>query len=367
MAEPAASAAAPRVGFVGRIPVRNLWLLMLYASELFQAQGRKLVAEEKDLEDTPDLVAEILAHAVEHRLRRSLSLGYQPMAAELGRVRGRIDLLRTERTQSMRQGRVHCRFEDLTVDTPRNRLARAALASMARIVGRAKLRHRCARLERALAAMGVKSDASVRRLLALARPGRHEAQDRTMLAAARLAIQLALPTEETGASSLPAPSRDEVWARILFEKAVAGFYAVVLGAPEWRVDAQRTLEWPVESRSAGIDRLLPAMRADIVIDDLRARRRTVVDTKFTTVVTRGWHREESLKSAHIYQLYAYLRSQEGGPEALAARASGLLLYPAVGADVDERVVIQGHEIRFATIDLAATAKSIRQGLLAMVE
>ena len=108
-------------GHVGRIPVRNLWLLMLYASDLFRQIGRKKVSVEDNPDDIPDLVAEILAHAVEDRLYRNLSSGFRQREAELSRVRGRIDLLTTERHQLLARGKVACRFEELTIDTPRNR------------------------------------------------------------------------------------------------------------------------------------------------------------------------------------------------------------------------------------------------------
>ena len=80
-------------------------------------------------------------------------------------------------------------------------------------------------------------------------------------------------------------------------------------------------------------------------------------------MTRGWYREETLRSGYVYQIYAYLRSQEGNGDPLAENASGLLLHPSVGDMVNEAVVIQNHEIRFATVDLAATAKEIREQLL----
>jgi len=93
----------------------------------------------------------------------------------------------------------------------------------------------------------------------------------------------------------------------------------------------------------------------------------VIDTKFNSVVTRGWHREETLRSGYVYQIYAYLRSQEGNGDPLAETASGLLLHPSVGDMVNEAVVIQNHEIRFATVDLGATAKEIRAQLLQVLE
>lgn len=56
--------------------------------------------------------------------------------------------------------------------------------------------------------------------------------------------------------------------------------------------------------------------------------RIVIGTKFNSVVTRGWYREETLGSRYVYQIYAYLRSQEGNGDPLLTNASGLLLHPS---------------------------------------
>lgn len=50
-----------------------------------------------------------------------------------------------------------------------------------------------------------------------------------------------------------------------------------------------------------------------------------------------------------------------------ANVLGLLLHPSVGDMVDESVVIQGHKIRFATVDLGAEAREIRTQLLQVLE
>ncbi|MCY4111497.1 MAG: 5-methylcytosine-specific restriction endonuclease system specificity protein McrC, partial [Chloroflexi bacterium] len=79
----------------------------------------------------------------------------------------------------------------------------------------------------------------------------------------------------------------------------------------------------------------------------------------------GKYRQSSLRSGHIYQLYAYLRSQERDCDPPSLNARGMLLYPAVDGDVDEEATIQGHRIRFATVDLAGDSPSIRNRLLAL--
>jgi 5-methylcytosine-specific restriction enzyme subunit McrC len=350
-------------GFVGRIPVRNLWLLMLYASDLFRAGGTAKVDVEESPDELPDLLAEMLTRAVETRLHRQLSLGYRPQEEWLSRVRGRIDVLTTERRQLLDRGLVACRYTALTIDTPRNRFVRAALESVARLVKRPAIAHRCRYLAAAMKTRGVSGQAPTRAQMSADRFGRHDSDDQFMVAASKLALDLALPTESAGGNVLAMPDREEAWVRRLFERAVGGLYAVVLGPQGWHVRCGTTLQWQISSKTGGIDDILPAMRTDIVLDHANSGRRIVIDTKFTSIVTAGWYREQSLRSAYLYQMYAYLRSQVGCSDPRADTASGLLLHPSVGQMIDETVVIQGHPIRFATVDLAAKPAEIRAQLL----
>ena len=366
---PSSSAAAGAAGrgYVGRIPVRNLWLLMLYASDLFRMRGRDDLAYEDNPDELPDLVAEILAHAVEARQRRQLSLGYRRRNAVVSRVRGRIDVLETERRQLLSRGRVACSFDELTIDTPRNRFVRAALEKISRLATLGDTAHRCRKLAHQFKTMGVGGLPPSPAEMRSDRFGRHDAGDRFMVAAARLAFELALPTELSGTNVLPLPDREERWVRLLFERAVGGFYEVTLGSRGWRVSTGGWLDWQIDRRTPDIDRILPRMRTDIVLEHGPSHRRIVIDTKFTSILTHGWYRDETLRSGHLFQIYAYLRSQVGRGDRIADRAEGLLLYPSVGGSLDETAVIQGHPIRFSTVDLAASSETIRQQLLNAVK
>jgi 5-methylcytosine-specific restriction enzyme subunit McrC len=283
------------------------------------------------------------------------------------RVRGRIDVLTTERHQLMDRGLVACRFDELTIDTPRNRFVRAALESVSRIVQNKNLACRCRSLANGMKAMGVSGEVPTRAQISTDRFGRNDADDRFMVAAAKLAFDMALPTEASGTNFISLPDREATWVRKLFERAIGGFYDVVLSSHGWRVKCGETLRWQIEKKTPGIDKILPTMKTDIVLDHLASARRIVIDTKFTSIVTKGWYREESLRSGYLYQIYAYLRSQAGQGDRLSDNASGLLLHPAIGEEVDESVVIQGHHIRFATVDLTASAADIRARLLMLCE
>ena len=348
---------------------------MLYASRLYRAlpTERRLAAEDNP-DEIPGLVAEILTRAVERRLRRNLSSEFNRRQDDLTRVRGRIDSLRTERRQLLQQGRIACSFDELTTDTPRNQYVRAALNHLHRMVRGTELKRRCRITASALERAGVgtdglrtaKRDAS-RSLFSV---GRTNAEDRQMLAAAELAFSLRIPTEDTGQARLPAPDRDEYWVRRLFEEAVGGFYDIALAPRGWRVSTGSKLNWQIESPTAGIELLLPGMITDIVLEHPAGAGtptgpRLVIDTKFTSMVSIGQYGKLGLNSGHIYQIYAYLRSQERDVDSLSLTASGMLLHPSVGEEVDEAVTIQGHRIRFATVDLAANSMAIRNRLLSL--
>ncbi|MGI6364081.1 MAG: 5-methylcytosine-specific restriction endonuclease system specificity protein McrC [Bacillota bacterium] len=334
---------------------------------MFRQAGAGRIAVEDSPDDIPDLVAEILAYHVERRIRRNLTYGYHARRGVLCRMRGRVDFLRTERHKLLQRGKIACTFDELTMDTSRNRLVRAALDVLARVVGKNGLARRCRSLAASLRRMGVTGERPHRGELSLDRFGSHDVEDRLMVAAAKLAFDLALPTEDAGNVFLSLPHREDRWVRKLFEKGVAGFYSVVLTSQGWQVDTGKMLQWDIEDKTSSIDRLLPSMRTDIILEHRARNIRTIVDTKFTSVVTRGWYREETLSSQHVYQIYSYIRSQERQTDPLSLQASGLLLYPAVGCLVDEAVVVQGHKIRFATVNLGVSAVEIRRQLLAVLD
>ncbi|MCJ2117010.1 5-methylcytosine-specific restriction system specificity protein McrC [Methylobacterium sp. J-001] len=337
-------------------------MLLVYAADLagFLDRADADVDEETEL---PELLATLLATVVERRLRRSLSRGYRMSDATLPRVRGRIDWLATESNALLRRGLVACRFEELTHDTYRNRLVRAALERMAAIVPKPDLSRRCRGLARAMTVQGVGGGRPSRTESSTDQIARHDADDRLMVAVATMALDLLVPAEAAGDVHLTRLDRDERLLRRIFEKAIAGFYRHELGGAHG-VRVQFGLGWHTSAATPGLGSLLPGMQADVVLENEGGR--TVIDTKFTGILTARPYGGDSFKSAHLYQLYSYLRSQAGRGDALANSARGVLLHPSLHRHVDESVTIQGHRIRFATVDLARPGADVRARLLEIV-
>jgi 5-methylcytosine-specific restriction enzyme subunit McrC len=118
----------------------------------------------------------------------------------------------------------------------------------------------------------------------------------------------------------------------------------------------------VQDDAEGLAHYLPRMELDTVLISKDRQQKIVIDTKFTSLLKSGWYRTESLSSAYIYQMYAYLRTQEA--ESLADRyATGILLHPAMDKSRRFSCEMQGHKFIFAAVNLNAPAQDIRAELL----
>ena len=186
-----------------------------------------------------------------------------------------------------------------------------------------------------------------------------------MFAAAKLALELQLLTEQAGIATLPKPFRDPIYLRKLFEHAVAGFYQVNR-PPDWTWAHGRQFNWPCDSSTACIASILPIMKTDIVLENQAGGRRIIIDTKFNQILTSGYYSSNSLRSGYVYQIYSYVRAAEDSGDPLAANATGILLHPSVGVDIMESTVIHGHRLVFATVNLNGSAMSIRNRLQELI-
>ena len=344
------------------IPVRNIWLLFLYASGLAQFRDR-FNAEVEQSPDFKSLLARLLCYATEKRLRRNLSFGYQARRDVLRRVRGRIDILKTVTESLLRKGQVACRFTELTVDTPRNRLVRAALGEMASFQLDDGLANHCRTLSHCLGRIGVGAELPSRAEIVSDQIARHEVDDRLLVSLGNAVFKLILPSEDTGGRSVLAAQREGITLWKLFEKAIGNFFAAELPREDgWTVRTSTQHKWPVAACSRGLGAYLPNMETDIIIENVQSQRRIIVDTKFNEVVTRSQFGALRFKTEHLYQLFAYLRSQESPGDPMSISADGMLLYPSAGLHVDETALIQGHRMRFVTVDLARPSAEVVEQL-----
>jgi 5-methylcytosine-specific restriction enzyme subunit McrC len=351
---------------VGKVPIRNLWHMFLYAWNKLELQPRFNTA----IEDAPKpvvLFASILATCLERRERRGVPRGYVRNAGEISVVRGQIDIVESTRARSFARGRVYCHFDTFSVDTTRNRIIKWTVR---RLVESSDLRNVSddaafdvrRRLLHSLVGMaGIKSVLIRRDAFRHESVGRNDGDDALILAICELLFLASMPTTESGGHRLMMADRDQRLLRIVFELFVWNFLKKRLTPFGWRVEHNKRLEWPARGESCGLRRFMPSMELDVRLTSPSGGRIIIVDTKFKNIVASSQYGSRFV-SSNIYQIFTYVNSQGHFPN---PPNEAVLLYPAIDQNISEFVQLPMMKLRFETIDLRRPWLEIENALLEM--
>jgi len=379
------------------IPIRNLWHMLLYAwNEVPLKSGWML----EDVESAPTLdtlLASVLIRLMQQRLRIGLGHDYINEERTVQGIRGRVRFAETLKHRTLDRGQVVCEFQEYSANSLKNQIIRTTLARLAKVgqfgpfdkpsalraapetsSASAKspgkntqdystrdyskeMQQKLRQLIRNLDGIDFieLTPELIRRQMLI----RNDHDYRLMLAICDLILQRQMPRGPGGRSSsiVPVIDREEVVLYNVYERFVANFYRIHL--KDWDVSAQKRLEWHAKESSER----LPLMVPDLVLQERSTGRIMILDTKFTahSLVENQWGKPV-FDSSHLYQVYAYLKSQEHLSEAHGT-ASGILLYPAVAHRLSEQIKLQGHVIRIESVDLAAPWQEVEGQLLGLIK
>lgn len=344
------------------IPIRNVWHMLVYAWDEVPL-STKVARQDVEAAPTLDaLFAIILMKSIQQRMRVGLGRGYVSETKRLRAVRGRINFASSLKEQTFERGEANCDFQQYSVNEPRNQVLRSMLARLVQVgeLGpnqkeAENLRHRLRWLVRNL--QGVDLINLNPELIRRQAMTQNDQDYRLMLSICELLLLRQMPGQEDGGPLVPGIDREALILHRLYERFVANFYRVHLKG--WDVHPQRRLDWHADVTNEH----LPLMVPDLILQEQATGRVVILDTKFTagSLVENQWGKAV-YDSSHLYQLYAYLRSQE--QVSVGHRgAEGVLLYPVVRARLSERVQLQGHVMRIETLDLGEPWEMIEKRLL----
>lgn len=345
------------------IPVQNIWFLLVYAWNL-AAWGGRFRGSTEQMPTLLGLLASILADACEQLNRHQLGRQFIFEEQSVRGIRGQINIGRSMKSLSLGRGSTYCRYPALSVDTLRNQIIKGTLARLAvdsRLDSGCDSKPISELRQRLVLARRLMENVSARAVRAndfsLLQLGRNDQDYKLPLAICELVARLKMPTTTEGDRYLNALLDDEIRFSSLFEHFVRNFLRMKLKGH--RVESER-LSW-FETRGS---RLMPSMQTDTTVYFTSpSPRRLVIDTKYyrDALASRATY-EDRFRAPHLYQMYAYLRTQTHRGDMFQS-AEGLLLYPLVNRQLDEEIDVQGHLFRVATIDLCKPWQEIEQRLL----
>lgn len=343
------------------IPIRNIWLLILYASEVYKTSEAHFADIEENPDDLYGIILELLCKQLDQSISKGLSRGYIQKNENLTRVRGSIDFLKTESVMLMQRGKVNCSYDELTFNIPRHQYVLMTLQNALFLNEIDKFKGRILQNINILEGLGIKNPQDLTYDLYSDRFGHFDYSEKSLIQTCQLLNELQIPATHKGNYLLPALAEmSEEWLRKLFEKAVYGFYLHNLPCCLWEVSHNKKLKWKFEEEHVSSE-MMPSMEVDIILKNKQTHNAMIIDTKFNEILVRNRFGNEKFRNGYIYQIYTYLRSQEQAGRPIFQR--GVLLHPSVGYEISNKAKIQGYSIEFQTIDLTATAKKIKARLI----
>lgn len=341
------------------IPIQNVYYLLLYAWDALEQIDTEALAAEPETR-VLDLLATVLNHGVDRLLRQGLHRTYLCRRETIPGVRGKLDVSATAKADLLRRARTVCEFDELSHDILHNRIIKATLRNLLRTRGldarlRMPLRATWHRLHE------VAEIPLTYRTFRGVQFHRNNRLYSFLLDVCRLLHECLIPNERTGEFTFRTFLRDEKRMRILFERFIRNFYRRHADGYE-TVDSE-LLEWQDTIVSAQDRPLLPRMRTDVTMR--RIGLVLIIDAKYYRKTLQEYRSHVTVRSAHLYQLYAYLKNvaiKTGGH----SEVEGLLIYPLTMRALELDLRIHGHRIRVNTLDLNQDWPQIHADLLALL-
>ena len=341
---------------MSQIPIENLYYLLSYAWGHFQ-EGDEVDVSAETCPDLSNLLGKVLANGIRRLSRTGFERNYLPHRETTSRLRGRILVAESYRRLTHRKAQVDCLFDDLSGDTPANRILVETSRRLLKIPELTpEVRHEI-RVAHSLLPK-VTAIPVTDGLFSRIQLHRNTRSYRLLLSVCRLIHRGLLPEEHQGESKFRDILRDEITMHRLFERFVLNFSRRHF--PDASIRAMQ-IDW-VGDWDEVAAQVLPRMITDVTVE--WPDRKIILDCKFyrDALVTReGRHR---LHSGHLYQLNAYLQNKANEPG--WENTEGILLYPAVDHHLDVRMTLLGHPLRVVSIDLDRQWQDIEAGLISII-
>jgi 5-methylcytosine-specific restriction enzyme subunit McrC len=342
------------------IPVQNIYHLLTYAWNILEP-GEQVEHATTEAPDLLHLLAKVLRTGLEHLIKRGLHQDYYP-AEELGAVpRGKLLLNRSIREAQLPQARIWCQTDERTPDIALNHLVKSTAQFL---VSHGSLEEPVrAELQQVLRSF------STIRLVPLAHPSlgavrihRHTARYALVVHVCKLIRQRALLTEATGQNLFRDFIREKKAMARLFEKFIINFFTHHLTGKA--TVAARRLNWNLTPASDEAKAHLPKMRTDVIIEF--PSRVVLIECKYyPSVLTTGYYESKRVRSAHLYQLFAYqqhLKTRYSGKQ-----IQSVLLYPVAQDSLMLRYNMDGEPVCISTISLNQHWKQVEADLMNLID
>lgn len=338
------------------IPIKNIYYMLCYAwGYIRQAKTINLSSLKGD--NIYDLLSIVLIQGTQHIYRRGFELGYKNHNDILSGVKGKIDITNTTKRFLTHNGKLHCVFDELTVDVITNQIIKSTLKLLytnENIHNDLKLKiSSVLKFMRPIREIDLNS--KIFRIIQL--NGNNKFY-KFIIAICQLVYTSSFISQEKGRVNFYDFIRDEREMSRIFQEFLYQFMKKeYIG---WSVSRPH-IKWDASSDTDPELKLLPRMESDIIMSN--ADKTIIIDAKhYKNMYTNRYNRAK-FHSNNLYQLMCYLHNYDFQETKQNKNTDGMLIYPMTGDSVNETYTINNYKITLRTLNLNQEWNKIHDELL----
>lgn len=344
-----------------KIPIQNIYYLLCYAWDKLE-EGKKINVSQSDFENAIELYARVLINGCKHLFKRGLERNYNDVSREYVGIKGKIDFNASLNKNLFKQGRAICQFDEFETNILQNQILKATLKRLTKIKSLDK------KVKQEIwfyySKFSYVDEIEIQlALFSKVRIHRNNSFYDFLLKISQLIIESTVLNEAEGNYHFKEFIGSDKAMASLFEAFVRNFYR----KEQLMFTVRReNIDWdaiPVGGNSASY---LPKMQTDVTLES--ENRKIILETKYYASALNSRFEGEKFHSGNLYQLYSYLRNIETKLTHLKNIVSeGILLYPAVGYQLNENYILGTHKLSVKTIDLSKSWREIEKQLFAIID
>lgn len=337
------------------IPVKNIYYMLAYAWENTLKQDGESPVDSEAFDNIYNLLTSILIQDVKRLIKSGFARGYIDFTEEMPIVRGKINLNNTIKGQTLTRKQLVCEYDDFSENILLNRIIKSTMAKLVSCPELdKKYKGQCKVLLRSFAgAEEIDIGAVSWGRLNFTRNNHNY---RLIINVCQLIHTGLITTEEKGSYKFATFIKDRAMAK-LYEKFVLNFYKRELTGYK---AYSSVIDWQLDELTE--DNLLPIMRTDIELESLNHK--VIIDTKYyhNALTKSNLGETKTLISANLYQIFAYVKNSK-----FNGQVSGMLLYPTVDYELEQKYKMGGNDIYVNTVNLGLSFDEIKSRLLQIAE
>lgn len=333
------------------IPVKNVYYMLCYAWENTLKSEDVAFLDTEAFENIYNLLSYILIREVSKLIKSGISRGYINCTESIPIVRGKINLDNTLKEQSLIRRQIVCDFDEFSENILLNRIIKSTMDTLLacdEVDTKYKIKLKMLLRNFSNIDQIEINNVSWNRI----NYNRNNKKYWLIINVCKLICTGLISKEERGKNRFIKFIKDKAMAK-LYEKFILNFYKYELKDVK---TMSPIIKWQLDETPS--DSLLPNMETDIVLE--RRGKQLIIDTKYyaNALVKNNFSETKKLISSNLYQVFAYVKNTEYDGE-----VSGMLLYPTVDYDLNQKYKMSGNDIYVKTVNLGEDFQRIKSRLL----